>query len=126
MAILRVRSSLQLGSRNAAIRIPVALARRLHHLVRQRRRRRLSIPLSLLLQARQVVAQRLLVEAWLALARLIAVGRPKPRGIGSEDLVDDDQVAVGRGPELELRVGDDDTALRRVIATGLVQRETRA
>src|SRR5213593_3760879 len=126
MAILRVRSSLQLGSRNAAIRIPVALARRLHHLVGQRGRRRLSVPLSLLLQARQVVAQRLLVEAWLALARLIAVGRQEPRGIGCEDLVDGDQLALGSCPELELRVRDDDAALRRVVATGLVQRETGA
>src|SRR5439155_12307690 len=122
----RALSSLQLGSRNAPIRVPIALTGCVHDVGRQGRWRSLAIPRALLLQVRQVIAQRLFVEARLAAARLIAVGGPEARGVGRQDLVDDDEIAVRCGPKLELRVGDDDPALRGVVAARLVQRQTGA
>src|SRR5258706_13320024 len=126
MAIPRALSSLQLCSGDAPIGIAIAFAGRVYDLGRQGRRRSLAIPLSLLLQVGQIIAQRLLVEAWLALARLIAVGRPEARRVGRQDLVDDEQFAVRRRPEFEFRVRDDDSALRGRIAACLIQRETGA
>src|ERR1700704_2587491 len=126
MAILRALYSLQLCSSNAPVGIAIPLAGRVHNRGRQWRRRRLAIPLSLLLEIGQVIAQRLFVETRLAAARLIAVGRPEARGVGRQDFVDDDQLALGSGAEFELGVGDDDAALRGVIATRLVQGETGA
>src|SRR5947209_13573339 len=46
-----------------SVRLPIPLARRLHYLRGQRRRRCVAVPLPLPLQTRQVIAQRLLVEA---------------------------------------------------------------
>src|SRR6267143_5489963 len=126
MAILRARSSLQLCSGDAPVGIPIAFTRRVPDLRRQRWWWRFSVPLSVLLQIGQVIAQRLLVEARLAASCLIAVGRPEARGVGRQDLVDDDQCAVRRRPEFEFRVGDDDAALRSIITAYLIQRETGA
>src|SRR5213079_3482733 len=50
---------------------------RLHDLPWQRRRRCVAVPLALLLQAREIVPQRLLVEARLAPARCVAIGGPE-------------------------------------------------
>src|SRR5437764_8564491 len=116
-------SDLQLLPGNQSICLPIALARRAHHLRRQRRRRRVAVPFALLLQAREVVPQRLLVEAGLAPAGLIAVRGPETRRVGREDLVDYQQPPVRRRAELELRVGDDDAASRRVLPARLVQGE---
>src|SRR6267143_5160567 len=124
MAILRARSSLQLCSGDAAVGIPIAFTRRVHDLRRQRWWWRFSVPLSLLLQIGQVIAQRLLVEARLAASCLIAVGRPEARRVGRQDLVDDDQLAVPRRAEFEFRVRDDDAARLRVIAARLIERQT--
>ena len=77
-------------------------------------------------QTRQVIAQRLLVETGLAVPGLIAVGRPEPRGVGRQDLVDHDQLTLRRRAEFEFGVGDDDAALRRVIAARLVQSQAGA
>src|SRR2546430_11300893 len=107
------------------VRLEITLARRPHYLRRQGRRRRDAVPLALLFQAREVVTQRLLVEARLALAGLIAVRGPEARRVGGEDLVDDQEPAIRRRAELELRVGDVDAASRRVLAACLVQVEAR-
>src|SRR5436309_16043019 len=126
MAILRARSSLQLCSGDAAVGVTIAFTRRVHDLGRQCRWRRLAVPLSMLLQIGEVIAERLLVEAWLAAPLLIAVRRPKTRGGGSQDLVDHDEVALRRRPEFEFRVGDDDAAFRGVVTAGLIQGQTGA
>src|SRR2546428_13720304 len=100
------------------------LARRLHDLPWQRRRRCVAVPLALLLQAREIVAQRLLVEARLAPARCVAIGRPEPGGVGRENLVDHEQATVGRAAELELRIGEDDAPGPRAGAPPPVQAPT--
>src|SRR2546426_2847335 len=108
-----------------SVRLEVPLARAPAHLRRQWRGRRVAVPLAFLLQAGEIVAQRLLVEARLALAGPVAVRRPEPRGVGREDLVDHEQPPVGRRAELELGVGDDDAARRREGPPGLVQPQAR-
>src|SRR2546427_4978616 len=119
-------SNIQSATRNPLVRLCVPLARRLHHLPRQRRRRGVPVPLAVLLQAREVVPQRLLVEARLAPAGRIPVGRPEPRRVGREKLVDHEQAAGRRRAELELGIGDGDPARRCVGAAGLVQAQARA
>src|SRR5213593_2323056 len=101
---------LQVLPRDQPVRLQVSLARRLHDLRWQRRGRRVAVPLPLVLPAREVVAQRLLVEARLAPPWLVAIRRPEARRVGREDLVDHEQPLVGRrrGAELELCVRDDD------------------
>src|SRR6266498_4622174 len=89
--------ALQALASDPSVGLQVPLARLPHHVGGQRRRRRVAVPASLLLQAREVVAQRLLVEARLAAPRLVAVRRPEARRVGREDLVDDEQAPVG-GP----------------------------
>src|SRR2546422_4423171 len=79
---------LQVLPRDQSVRFQVPPSGRLDDLRRQRRRRRVAVPLPLLLQAREVVAQRLLVEARLAPPWLVAVRRPEARRVGREDLVD--------------------------------------
>src|SRR5437762_297508 len=103
---------LQVLPRDQPVRLQVSLARRLHDLRWQRRGRRVAVPLPLVLPAREVVAQRLLVEARLAPPWLVAIRRPEARRVGREDLVDHEQPLVGRrrGAELELCVRDDDAA----------------
>src|SRR2546426_663732 len=119
--IVRSRSHLQRLPRQAAVRIQVALARGAHHLGRERRRRRVPVPPLLLLQVGQIVAQRLLVEARLALAGPVAVGGPEAGRVGGEDLVDHEQLARRGGTELEFGVGDDDAVRSRIAAPRLVQ-----
>src|SRR2546429_7352539 len=80
-----------------SVRLPIPLARRLHYLRGQRRRRCVAVPLPLPLQTRQVIAQRLLVEARLRASRLVAVRPPEARRVGREDLVDH-QAPSGRAP----------------------------
>src|SRR2546425_13319916 len=88
---------LQVLPRDQSVRFQVPPSGRLDDLRRQRRRRRVAVPLPLLLQAREVVAQRLLVEARLAPPWLVAVHRPEARRVGREDLVLHDQPPVGGG-----------------------------
>src|SRR5213082_1646273 len=119
----RSSCGLQRLPRDQFIGLQVPLARRPHHLRRQRRRRRVAVPFALLLQTREVVPQRLFVEAGLAPAGLITVRGPEARRVGGEDLVDHEQPAVRRRAELELRVGDDDAAPGGVLPARLVQGE---
>src|SRR5713226_2945939 len=56
----------------------VPLARRMHDLTWQGWRRCVAVPLALLLQTRELIAQRLLVEARLAPAGRVPVGGPEP------------------------------------------------
>ncbi len=92
------------------VRLLVARPRALHDLVGQRRRGRRLVPA----RPGRPVAHELLVEARLAAARLVAVGRPEARRVGGEHLVAEHDRAVRAAPELELRVGQDDPALARV------------
>src|SRR6185437_4862670 len=87
---------------------------------------RVTVPLALLLEPGEVVAQRLLVEARLAPAGRVPVGGPEAGGVGRQHLVDHEQATVGRGPELELRIGDDDPPRRGVRAARFVYAQTRA
>src|SRR6267378_5621019 len=80
-------SDIQSATRNPIVRLQVPLTRRLHDLPWQRRRRGVPVPLALLLETREVIAQRLLVEARLAPAGRVPVGRPEPGGVGRENLV---------------------------------------
>src|SRR5690606_13470657 len=73
----------------------------------------------------EIVAHVLLVEALRGRAAFVARGRPKARRIGRQHLVHDAQLAVLVEPELELRVGDDDAALARVLDGARVERERR-
>src|SRR5256885_1842966 len=108
------RFDLQGLSGDQAVRLEIARARRLHDLRRQRRRRGIAVPLPLLLQPRQVVAQRLVVEARLRASPLLA-GRPaEARRVGREHLVDHQQSPIGSRPELELRVRDDNAARAQI------------
>src|SRR5256885_14508467 len=77
-----------------SVRLPIPLARRLHYLRGQRRRRCVAVPLPLPLQTRQVIAQRLLVEARLRPSRLVAVRPPEARRGGREDLRDYEEAPV--------------------------------
>src|SRR5256886_6936833 len=123
MASLRERSSLQFFSRDPAVGIAIAVTRRGHHRGRQGWRWGLAVPFALPLQIRQVVTQWLLVEARLAPARLVPVGRPEARRVRCQNLIDDDQGSFRRRAEFELRIGDDDAALRRVRSPGAIQIE---
>src|SRR3989442_7358314 len=108
-----------------AVRFQVPPTGRLDHLRGQRRRRCVAVPFPLLLQAREIVAQWVLVEARLALPGLITVGRPEAGRVGREDLVDHGQPVVGCRAELEFRGRDDDAGRARVASPRLVQREAR-
>ena len=66
---------------------------------------------------RQPIADELLVEAGLVLALLVGIAGPEARGVGGEYLVGQDD-GVTETAELELRVGDDNTALGRVVGGG--------
>src|SRR6266513_2491239 len=121
-----VSSDLQLLPGDPPIRLQIPLARRLHDLARQGRGGSVAVPLPILLQTREVIAQRLLVEARLTAAGGVAVRGPEARRVGRQDLVDHEQTTVGRGAELELRIRDDDAPRRRVAAPRLVQAQARA
>src|SRR6185503_10701607 len=101
------------------VRGHVALARLRHDVVGNRRRGRRLVPAG----AGRPVAHVLLVEARLPTADLVLVGGPEARGVRRADLVAENELAVRVKPELELRVGEDDPALARVIRDGLVDRD---
>lgn len=61
------------------------------------------------------VSDAYLVVGRLALANLVLVGGPEARAVGSEDLVDEHDLAGLVEAELELGVGDDDAALLGVL-----------
>src|SRR5439155_1436766 len=70
----RSSRGLQYFPGDPSIRLQVPLARCLHDLPRKGRRRGVAVPLAVLLQTREVIAQRLLVEARLAPAGRVPVG----------------------------------------------------
>src|SRR2546427_15559 len=121
-----VGSSTRAGvSRPRGGRGRVALAGGAPPLGGERGRGRVPVPPPLPLQVDQIVAQRLLVEAGLALAGPVAVGGPEAGRVGGEDLVDHEQLARRGGTELEFGVGDDDAVRSRVAAPRLVQGQAR-
>ena len=91
----------------------VLFARSFDDVVGQDRRRRLLVPL----ERKQIIAHKLLVEALLDNAYLIAVLRPEPGGIGRKHLIDKNDLAV-EDAELQLGVRNDD-ALRLGDLAGL-------
>src|SRR5262245_21486527 len=76
--------TVELPAGEAAERLHVLVSRSSHDLVWQRGDRRLLVPVNAL----EVVADELLVEAGLRTARSIAVAGPEARRIGRERLVD--------------------------------------
>src|SRR5687767_11337653 len=106
MQTSKQRSDIETRPRDQPVRLEVALARRVDDGLGQGRRWSVTIPPARPALAVQVVAQRLLVEARLSTAGLVAIGRPEPGAVGGEHLVDEKNVAV-HPSELELGVGDD-------------------
>ena len=102
--------------------VDVQLARPCDHVVGERGRGRRLVPAG----AGRPVAHVLLVEARLAVAGLVAVGRPEARRVGRQHLVAEHDRAVGAAAELELRVGEDDPALARVRGAELVDGDRQA
>src|SRR3954452_5849349 len=98
-------------TRDALVGLEVQGASSLDHVVRQRRRGRRLVPP----RACGPVAHVLLVERWLTVPRLVAIGRPETGGVGREHLVAQDDLAVLAAPKLELRVGQDDPAAARML-----------
>src|SRR5205085_2022584 len=96
---------------DAVVGVDVELARAGDDVVRQLRSRRRLVPA----RAGRPVAHILLVEGWLPMPGLIAVGRPEARGVGCEHFVADHDRAVGAAAELELGVGQDDAPLTHVV-----------
>lgn len=67
------------------------------------------------------VANELLIEGRLAVARLVAFQRPEAGGIRGEHLVAQHHVAVLIQTKLKLGVGNDDAAGERIFSTLLIQ-----
>src|SRR5882757_9650005 len=105
------RLSLQLMPRHAPVGFEIALAGRIDHAGRQRRRRAVAVPAPGFPLGVEIVAQRLLVEARLALAGLVDVDGPEPRTVRCHHFVDQNDAAVTVAAEFELGVGDDDALL---------------
>src|SRR3954464_10896181 len=105
-------------SGQATIDIEVALARRVDHFLRQRRWRIVAVPPPGAPLRIEVVAERLFVEAGLPMSRFITVRGPEPRAVRREHFINQYNLlgpvspSGGHTAELELRVGDDDPALR--------------
>ena len=94
--------------RRAVLGVP--LRGRRHHVGRQFRRRAVLVPPTPL----QPVPHILLVERRRRPARPVLVGRPEPRAVRRQHLVDQDQVAVRQGAPLQLGVGHDHPPARGV------------
>src|SRR5581483_4380862 len=74
----------------------------------------------------EIVAQRLLVEARLHATRLIVLGGPEARAVGSQDFVDQRDAALTVASELELGIRNDDSAPRGDRTTTLVDQPAQA
>src|SRR5260221_1198705 len=105
---------------NAPVRVEIPGAGLRHDAIRQGRRWRLAVPATRAPLGVEVVAQGLLVEAGLRSARRMAVGRPEARTVGRQHFVDETNGSLRISPELELRIGDDDSTRRRDVAASLV------
>ena len=102
--------SVQVPASQPAIRFDVLRARARYHVFRERRHGRLLVPMDLF----QVVADELLVEARLRPPGVILVLRPVARGIGCQNLVAENDLAVELS-ELELRIRKSEAAGKRVL-----------
>ena len=78
-------------SSQAAVGFPVAFGRLLDDVVRQGGSGRRPVPILL---REEPVAHELLVEVRLRLARRVALRVPESAGVGREDFVDEDDLAV--------------------------------
>lgn len=87
----------KLGAGQNAVGFEIFVLGGFDHLLGQGGRRRGLVPRL----SGQPVAEVLLVEARLALARLIALGWPEAGGVGRQHFVDEDQLAVDHA-EFEL------------------------
>src|SRR4051794_36862605 len=112
--------------RHAPVRFEITLAGRIHHAGRQRRRWGVAVPAAGLALGVEIVAQRLLVEARLALAGLVYIDSPEPRRVRRHHLVDQNDLAVLVAAELELGVGDDDALLAGGLLAERVDRARHA
>src|SRR5439155_18193584 len=110
---------LELFSGQQVVSLEVLVAGFGDDLGQERRRGRLLVPIERL----EVIPDKLFVETGLAAAGLIPVGRPETGGIRRQHLVNEQQTPLIE-TELELGVGDDDAALPRVGAGGLVNAQT--
>src|SRR5207247_3299349 len=103
------------------VALAIALARAANDLRRQRGRGRLLVPAAL----HQKVAHVLRVEGRGCAPWAIDIGVPVPRGVGGEELIDDDELAVVE-TELEFRVREDEAFARSVVVREAVQLERQA
>ena len=87
------------------------------------------VPLAAIDELEEVVPDELLVEGVLLTARLIVFGRPIAAGVGSEDFVADEEVAIRFAIEvdgmakLKLGVGENDASRRGIVGGGVIDRE---
>src|SRR5436190_10286262 len=108
------------------VNFEVALARRVDHFFRKSRWWVVPVPPSRPPLCLEIVAERLLVEAWLRVTRFIAVRGPEARAVGGEHFIHQYNLFAPLTPsaasasKLELRVGDDDNARRRNHTAGVV------
>src|SRR5204862_7450273 len=91
----------ELAAGQPAIGLAVALAGGVDHAGGQPGRGCVAVPAAGMALDIEPVAQRLLVEAGLRLARPIAIGRPEARAVGGHHLVDQQDLARPGGAELE-------------------------
>src|SRR5690349_8294603 len=77
---------------------------------------RFAIPAASATLAIEIVAQGLLVEAWLRAARYVLVSGPEARAVRRHHLIDQEHAPRSVTPEFEFRVGDDDPTRRGGVA----------
>src|SRR6185503_17565899 len=97
---------------DAQERIQITLAGCANDVRRQGRRRSFAIPATRATLVIEIVAKRLLVEARLRSPRRVMLGWPEARAVGREHFIDQRDATIAIATELELGVGDDDSAIR--------------
>jgi hypothetical protein len=110
----------ELATRQATERFEVFRRRFFDNILRQVRRWWSLVPI----QRLQIIAYELFIEARRALADRVFIFRPEARRIGGQTLVDQKQFSIDRA-ELEFRVRDDDSLLRRILAAARIDFETQ-
>src|SRR6185436_5294311 len=102
----------------------ITLGRGDDNFVRQTRARRIAVPASGLPFSVEPVPKRLLVETWLCLAGFVAIGGPEPGAVRRQHFIDQHDFASGVS-EFELGISDDDTPLRRKVASTAVDQSRK-
>lgn len=102
--MLQIRGNETLA-RDELVGLDVLVRGRLDDVGRQLRRLARAVPIGI-----EPITHELLVEACLALSRLIGILRPEARGIRREHLIGQGERAIDRA-EFELGIGDDDAML---------------